>query len=295
MDGVSGEVLTAADREALYAAIRELREENEKQTKELQEIRALLKQHLAETATRDGWESQKKENEDSESTPKPGGRKGMLQAFPTDPSSMDALLEELAQVDDLNVMTGLSQAGRCREVYIEALRQCCCSLDRDIEALQDFALNRDWGRYAMQTHVLKNVFADIGNSFLSDWAGDLEKASDEGDVEQCRKQTRLFCNSVNSFHVKLLRTSLMDKPETDGDDRSHITAGALREKLEALNDACCGCDSAQIDAITDELKTMTFGGEEDSLLKEICCLAESFDYDDIIVLCEQLLKTLPKE
>jgi HPt (histidine-containing phosphotransfer) domain-containing protein len=278
-----------AGKQGLLRTIRELQRKTGRLEKELQELKESLAVCLAAVgfAAKDatavdvaaagsgGLEEEEK-----------GAAAAAVQAqTPSDKlPAMDSLLKELGCIDDLSLSRGLARANRDKKVYVNLLRQFCQNADKDVKILTSAAQRSDWDGYLMQAQTLKGIFENVGNQFLADWAADLEQAAGKGDVKKCRRQTRPFCDNLRSFRTRLLEAALMDKPE-DADN--------LHKKLEALATACLECDAAGVDVITGELKAATLSEEGSRLLKEICDLAGSFDYDDIIVKCGLLRETLP--
>ncbi|MDR0818483.1 MAG: response regulator [Oscillospiraceae bacterium] len=205
---------------------------------------------------------------------------------------LDSLLSDLVTIEDLSVSTGLTNTGG-KDVYTGVLRQFCKGLDEDISAVKSFMQTGNWKDYTIRLHSLKSTFANIGNQFLSEWALSLETASANGDTAKCRSVTNNFCLEMQKFRAKLLHTSVMDEPDFSGKtSKKEIDEKSLVEKLNALIKACQACYTDSIDAITEELRRVTFREDTDVQLAELSELAESFDYDEIIVRCETLLDEL---
>jgi HPt (histidine-containing phosphotransfer) domain-containing protein len=268
--------LETADRKTLLRVIRELREENE-----------ALRKKLGMPSRESGAKNEAR----TEGTPAvelpvvalpPAGDS------PNSSSEAEDLLKELARVEDLSVTRGLARLGHDRDAYIDLLRRFCESLEDETDVLRALAFTENWRGYSVRVRSLKRLFENLGNRFLSDWARDLEEAANRGDVGNLAKQTRSFCDDMSGFQAKLLQTSLMDEMEAE----IALSPEELRQKLETLAEACLECDSAGIDVLLDELNAAALDGENRSLLEEIRRLAESFDYEDVIVRCGLLLEAL---
>lgn len=67
----------------------------------------------------------------------------------------------------------------------------------------------------------------------------------------------------------------------------------IKEKLEALMEACVTGNCDKGDAITAELIRMSLNEEIDRVLTEIHTLAESLDYEEVIKKIESIQPSLP--
>jgi CheY-like chemotaxis protein len=202
-----------------------------------------------------------------------------------------ALLAQLARVDDLNVTEGLAWADQNKDVYISILRQFCKGLDKDIEVIRAFMEKKEWKDYSIRVHALKSVFATMGNRFLSDWALVLEKASAGGETKKCEYETERFCEEMDLFRIRLLRTSLMEKLGSEA-VRKKFPVEKFLETLESLKTACLNYDTNAADAVVESLGTVESRGDLDPLVEEVCDLVKSFDYEEAAGKCEALKKAL---
>jgi HPt (histidine-containing phosphotransfer) domain-containing protein len=287
MDAKNLSISDEPDLKILLQLVHELQERTERMERELRELKEAraVAAEAANIASPEPAGAEKHENEQHAAKGQTG------QTHPDESPAMDLLLRELGHINDLSLVHGFAKANRDKQLYLDRLRQFCQEAETYIETLNDAIQRLDWDSFFAEVQVLKKIFDDLGNQFLTDWAADLEHTFKEGKVGKCRKQTRPFCDNLRSFRARLLETSLMD-----GVDEDEQTGGNdLREKLDALIVACLECDTDGIDAIIVELRAMDFGEERNRLLTEICALAESFDYGDVIVKCELLLKILLEE
>jgi CheY-like chemotaxis protein len=206
---------------------------------------------------------------------------------------LDGLIADLVKIDGLSVTTGLARAGG-KDVYVYILRQFCKGLDGDIGAIESFMDTENWKDYSIRLHSLKSTFANMGHQFLSGWSLNLEKASAGGDIKKCRSETGKYCLEMKNFRAKLLLTTLMDDPDNQT-AKNEIDAPSLVEELKSLEEACQICDTDRIDILSSRLRQMTFREDIDARLTGLSELAESFDYDEIIVQCGKLVAELSEE
>jgi PAS domain S-box-containing protein len=203
---------------------------------------------------------------------------------------LDDLMHELLTLDDLSVTTGLARTGG-PEIYAHILRQFCKGLDGDIDAIKAFMKAGNWKDYSIRLHSLKSTFANMGNQFLTDWALSLEEAAVSGDIEKCRNESKNYCIEMAKFRAKLLRTALTEDP-VNKIDKNAVTAPELIKELKSLEKACQACETDKINALADRFRHATFREDVDARLMELGEWAESFDYDEIIVRCGELIAEL---
>ncbi|MCL2122085.1 MAG: PAS domain-containing protein [Clostridiales bacterium] len=210
----------------------------------------------------------------------------------SDESITTQMLEELRSIPDLSVLEGLARTAGDKQLYVAVLQQFCRSAERDVDALKRFAANAMWKDYTIRVHALKTVFANIGNHFMSDWASRLESAAAQGDIDKCARETTSFCNSMTLFHNKLRQTELMRDVLTKA-EKTAISAGDLRAKLELLLTGCLEFQAEAAESVSKELPGLTFDSQVDAALSAIHDMVQSFDYDEAAEAIGALLQTLP--
>jgi PAS domain S-box-containing protein len=213
-----------------------------------------------------------------------------------DAPGTDEMLAQLEKIEDLSVTDGLARVDGNKSVYIDIIRQFCKGLDKDIDAIRSCLSAQNWKQYSIRLHAVKNVFANLGNRILSDWAFALETASTgEKDVHKCLRQTDDFCSGAKKFQNNLTQALAAFEPKDAETPKKEIKTGVLLRKLKALSDACIDCNTNRIEELIDELRQMNAGAEVNAYLREICELAESFDYDEVIGKYEALRELLSKQ
>jgi signal transduction histidine kinase/CheY-like chemotaxis protein/HPt (histidine-containing phosphotransfer) domain-containing protein len=195
-------------------------------------------------------------------------------------TEFEELLRELHKITDMDLAAGLSHVGRSKPVFIQILRQFCVELDGYLDEIKIFRDAEDWKEYGIKLHAMKGVFANIGVSSLSLWAGRLEAAAKTGDYEKCVQQTDSICDAMADFRKKLSATSLMDTGEAV--PKHQVDADFLLKTLAALEGACTTGESGKADALAEDLKAASFNEAADPLIAEICDLVASLDYDKVL-------------
>jgi signal transduction histidine kinase/DNA-binding NarL/FixJ family response regulator/HPt (histidine-containing phosphotransfer) domain-containing protein len=201
-----------------------------------------------------------------------------------------ALTNELNQLGIMDITVGLSHVGNDYTTYAQILRQFCVELDTYIQGIRLFTAEKNWKEYSIRLHAMKGVFANIGADVLSKWAYSLEDASKNGNYAKCIEETEAFCEDMLRFREKLRTTSLMDKAEAK--EKQQVDEMVLREKLDALANACKYGESSIADALATELEGLSFNAEVDEHLIGICGLVASLDYDVVLEQLESLVHAL---
>ncbi|MDR2798852.1 MAG: response regulator [Treponema sp.] len=198
-----------------------------------------------------------------------------------------ALTNELNQLGIMDITVGLSHVGNDHATYAQILRQFCVELDTYIQEIRLFSAEQNWKEYSIRLHGMKGIFANMGADAISKWAYSLEYASKNGNDAKCMEETEGICEEMLQFREKLRTTSLMDKEESK--EKEPVDEGVLREKLDALAQACTSGESSVADALALELEGFTFNGEVDERLEVIFGLVASLDYDVALEQIQSLL------
>jgi hypothetical protein len=116
----------------------------------------------------------------------------------------EALLAALTRtVPELNVKSGLVHAGKNKDAYFNTLRRFCDEYEEYIREIVRFTAEENWLDYSVELRLLRGIFANMGNGYLSAWAHKLELAFGEDDNAICRNETEPFCYAMYLFKEKL--------------------------------------------------------------------------------------------
>jgi len=161
------------------------------------------------------------------------------------------LIGKLSQIDGLDVKAGLAYIGQDRDGYINILRYFSDNCKSYIGELNNALRGEDWDFYAVKSHALKGVLANIGAENLSKWAAKLETASKNrieksktGDVNMyaaeavCRNETSAFSEELNSFQEKLCKVLTEDTGSQAEGKMKPGNDKLLYEQIGLLNKAC---------------------------------------------------------
>jgi CheY-like chemotaxis protein len=201
----------------------------------------------------------------------------------------DPLLEELSRIGGLEVQTGLSHVGQNRETYYTALRQFADNCDSYLEDLGATLKAGDWKNYAIRAHALKGVLAAFGAGRLSQWAGNLEKASKEGSEFSpalCKEETAPFSAALSKFQTALHETSLFAVSDVDKKEKPKGDEKFLREQIPLLIEACNKFSSENAEKIIASLLEYDWENETNAKLEKIRALVAGYDFEKVACIIE---------
>jgi CheY-like chemotaxis protein len=128
--------------------------------------------------------------------------------------------------------------------------------------------------YTTAVHAIKSALKNIGETKLSEFAFDLEKAGRERNFNFIVDKTPVFMEELKSLVQKL-------KPEETNSAApvSHNEILYLKEKLNELKTACEAFNTRAAEAVLSELKQKTWPQETDDAINEIseCLLCSEFE------------------
>ena len=182
----------------------------------------------------------------------------------------DDLPAALGSVAGLDFAGGLLNSAGKADVYLGMLRRFVADSGRHEAAIRQSLASPDG---SVGLHAMKGLFATLGARDLCAKAGELELARKNGDADLCQRETRGFCLAVREFRDGLRRA--LPEPSPDDGPKIPVEPVAQAEKLAELRAACLQGDCDAADALSAQLWTFGIGGA----VAEICCLADSLDYD----------------
>jgi len=212
-------------------------------------------------------------------------------------SSAKILLENLSEIDGLNIRSGLSYIGQNAENYINILNYFAENCKTYISDLNSTIQEKNWENYAIKSHALKGVLANIGAESLSKWATKLEKASknrEEKDI--CITETGAFSEELKGFQEKLgmilaenLNTGKDETAKADvSGGETHGTAGIFNEQINNLKEACVNYSFTDTKKIISVLDEYQWDDEIKEKLINIKHLLSSFDYEKVLEYINQI-------
>ena len=185
-----------------------------------------------------------------------------------------AKIMKLKEIAALNTEAALAAVSGLSDVYIDTVKLVLQILPERIENLSKF-IDNDMPSFALETHGLKSVLANIGAIRLGITAADMERAALDGDAVFCKERLPDFKENLillkNDLDVALRADDLETKIKAD--------KPFSLEKLNEIKTATEEYDSLlALDFITPELR-YSYDKDTDEILLKIASALEASDYD----------------
>jgi CheY-like chemotaxis protein len=175
----------------------------------------------------------------------------------------------------------LHTAGLAAKLYVDP--QLAEIFRRDARrALAALGTMEDRLNYIIQAHAMKSALANIGEQELSEAAARLEQAGRDGDAAAMSAETPAFLSGLRAVIKKLA------PPKED--DRETADHAYLREKLQAVIEACAVFDKKAAKDSIAELRRKAWPHQTGDML---ALMAESLlngDFDKVSGVAESLIE-----
>ncbi|MFP3091322.1 ATP-binding protein [Treponema sp. TIM-1] len=211
-------------------------------------------------------------------------------------AKQERILGELAKIEGLDTAQGLHYAAGNFETYTSTLKQFSSGITRGLALIRDSLVAADWKPYTVQVHAYKGICATIGAGALSEWGKKLEAAAKGDDQAACLAETEAFCSALEEFNAALRGTSLF--AETDGTDKTEITAADMAAKLTEFAEACEESHAGRIRALVKELECLRLADtapDFEAALAQALDLARFLDYDEAAEKARELCAAMEGE
>jgi len=237
--------------------------------------------------------------------------------------NITAMIKKLSGIEDLNVNAGLSYIGQNQESYIGILKYFSDNCKTYIDELNNTLREENWKLYAVKSHALKGVLANIGADTLSKWAAKLEKASknanseaavtekeksakeEAGETEAlCRNETGAFCEALQCFHNKLclilventnsgINGSALSMADSRADSGAsgaifRGTAQIFFEQMRLLSAACADYSFSETKKIFSVLDEYEWDDDAKAKLSGLKKYITAFDYEKALEYINQI-------
>ena len=179
------------------------------------------------------------------------------------------------EIEGLNVKLALSLLGT-EKLFMTVLKQYFCSIEQKARSIENHYNNEDWKNYTIEVHALKSTSKQIGAEHVSAVAAEMERASNEGNIELIRQQTAPMLEEYRSYKASL-RYLFPDVPNDDEEKEADFSQ--IAEMLDKLSEAIENFDSLQMDEIVDELGKYKLSGDHEKYFTDLKEAVSSSDLD----------------
>jgi CheY-like chemotaxis protein len=183
----------------------------------------------------------------------------------------------LPEIDGVDTLAGLAQAGGARSRYLNLLEMFC----RDARArLPRFAIMPEVEErkdFTTQVHALKSALASIGADDLAADAARLEEAGRAGDMSAKHNELDAFHHALKALLERTEAALARTRPQAEGDSGGR-QAGREHELWAQLKDALAKEDLDAIDTAMEDLKALPLTPDTRDALSGIaeCVLTADF-------------------
>ena len=217
------------------------------------------------------------------------------------PQEEDPLLHALSEVAELDTKKGLQNLGGLRDSYIDVLKTFCGSYQELALIIRADIQKQNWKDYGIRLHGFKGSLNTLGAESIAHWARKLEFAGKTADGQAlppdielswqaeeaaalCMAETEPILDAINTLRLGLIDAGLF----SGGAPRTRIEREALSAKLASLAAACAEYDITVIDALAEELGTVTVSDDVDTLLADLVGALSAMDYEAAAARAESL-------
>ncbi|MDR2601434.1 MAG: response regulator [Spirochaetaceae bacterium] len=204
-----------------------------------------------------------------------------------------AFYQNLREIKDLEVETGLSHIAGSRAGYRMTLKQFYNSLEQTLELMRKYAAEGDWKNFSIRVHGLKGVMRIIGHSRLGDAAALLEAAGKREDAETCLENLEPFCEMAAAFRQELYAAGLMEEDAQNKDFSQNVAEADFTPALAALKKACSTGRVKEIELAAKKIAPFSQKQEKGAEIKALLEMIESFEYTQAIKKIDELLAEQP--
>jgi signal transduction histidine kinase/DNA-binding response OmpR family regulator/HPt (histidine-containing phosphotransfer) domain-containing protein len=198
--------------------------------------------------------------------------------------------KELAEIEGLDLKTGLHYAGGNFATYASTLKQLSAGFEKGVALIRESLAAGDWKPYTVQVHAYKGICATVGAEALFEWGKRLEEASKSEDKSVCFAETEAFCAALEIFNTALRGTSLFTEEEQA--DKVAISVADMAAKLEGFAQACEDGRFAHVRAVVQELENLRLAGappDFEESLAEALDMARVMDYEEALEKTRKML------
>ena len=192
---------------------------------------------------------------------------------------------KIEEIEDLSVHAGLDMVSGQRDVYEKSLILTIKEIEKCDRHAREFLTLGDLHNFSIEVHSMKGSLANIGAMELSAQARELEKASDNSDIDFCSANLPSFLADLNTFKNKILKAVTEKKQDTGPQEIPEELKGIFH----ILTDSFGKMDFVAIDDAVDELLKLNLSGAVKAEIEDICDAIMIMDYDGAIDKMKKLL------
>lgn len=186
----------------------------------------------------------------------------------------------LKKIDGLNLKAGIEHCGG-EESYLEVLNVFANAIETNAKEIENYFNDEDWKNYTIKVHGLKSTSKVIGAEELSEKAKRLEKAGNENNIDEIKRDTKPLLELYKTYLEKF---KPLIEVEENNSDKPLIDDAELAEAYESMKEIAASFDYDSLMFIFQSLDEYRLPENEIEHYRQIKDAAAKLDWEKINVL-----------
>lgn len=193
----------------------------------------------------------------------------------------------------VDTQAGIKNYNNSVSRYVQVLKYIYDDGGAQIERMENMIANEEYEQYTFETHALKGLALGVGATSLAEKAKELEFAVREGNYEKVKNEAPELTDEYRRILANI-KFVLVDNGIEIGKDievtRGEISSEDERNELSSLRDSLEMLDMTDSDKKISELLKTQSSPEKREKYKKIRAAVRDFDYDEAIIIVDEILK-----
>ena len=193
----------------------------------------------------------------------------------------------------VDTQAGIKNYNNSVSRYVQVLKYIYDDGGAQIERMENMIANEEYEQYTFETHALKGLALGVGATSLAEKAKELEFAVREGNYEKVKNEAPDLTDEYRRILANI-KFVLVDNGIEIGKDievtRGQISVDEERNELASLRESLEMLDMTESDKKISELLKTQSTDEKREKYKKIRAAVREFDYDEAIIIVDEILK-----
>lgn len=185
-------------------------------------------------------------------------------------------------IGDLDVEKAVALLGS-EKVYLSVLKEYYRTISSKASLIEDCFESWDWKTYTIEVHALKSASRQIGALELSDMAANLEKAGNEVNILEIRKNTPALLARYRSY-ISIL-APFCEEEKTDVSDKKAANSDEIGDLIVSMREAIDNLDMDEMERLVKKFDGYSYEGRQKELMAALLEAVSAIDVDS----CESIL------
>ena len=193
----------------------------------------------------------------------------------------------------VDTQAGIKNYNNSVSRYVQVLKYIYDDGGAQIERMEKMIANEEYEQYTFETHALKGLALGVGANSLAEKAKELEFAVREGNYEKVKNEAPVLTDEYRRILANI-KFVLVDNGIEIGKDievtRGELSADDEKNELASLRESLEMLDMTESDKKISELLKAQSTPEKREKYKKIRNAVRDFDYDEAIIIVDEILK-----